>query len=182
MPTTIDANVLPVHLVATEPCTSWSPAHSQPALFSTHDISDAYHHMHVDDAGIHSLTTTNPPPPYGIALSDPGHSSDDSSPDLIDDSSTDGYDSTGSDESVPVHTRYDVDSEIDECRLGDHPSPDSEDELWNAEFLSTPDQGTYLLSPAAWASWQLTNSVDDGNDHDNYQDAHEAQSQVTWSK
>ena len=58
MPITIDANVLLVHFVAAEQCTSWGPAHSQPALLSTHDISDAYHRMHVGDAGINSLTTT----------------------------------------------------------------------------------------------------------------------------
>jgi hypothetical protein len=44
---------------------------------------------------------------------------------------------------------YDVDSEIDDCRLGDQPGPDSEDELRNAKLWSTPDQGAYLLSPAA---------------------------------
>jgi hypothetical protein len=88
----------------------------------------------------------------------------------MDDSSTDGYDSSSSEESIPAHARYDVDSDIDDCWLGDHPSPDSEDELWNAEFWSTPDQGAYLLSPAAWASWQLANPVDDGNDHDDSHD------------
>ena len=113
---------------------------------------------------------SNPPPPYDSALWDPGYSTDDSLPPLVDDSSTDGYDSSSSEESIPAHARYDVDSDIDDCRLGDHPSPDSEDELWNAEFWSTPDQGAYLLSPAAWASWQLANSGDDGNDHDDYHD------------
>ena len=108
----------------------------------------------------------NPPPPYDSALWDPGYSTDDSLPLLVDDSSTDGYDSSSSEESIPVHARYDVDSDIDDC------SPDSMDELWNAEFWSTSDQGAYLLLPAAWASWQLANSVENGNDYDNHQDAH----------
>ena len=121
--------------------------------FVAQDIADAYHHVEV------------PPPPYNIALWDPGYSSDDSLPPPVDDSSTDGYDSSSSEESIPAHARYDVDSDIDDCRLGDQPSPDSEDELRNAEIWSTPDQGAYLLSPAAWASWQLANSVENGHDY-----------------
>ena len=72
-----------------------------------------------------------------------------------------------------AQARYDVDFDIDDCRIGDQPSHDSEDELWNVEFWPTPDQGAYLLSPATWASWQLVNSIDNGNVYDNYQDSHD---------
>ena len=169
----LDTSALPLHIVdAAPPCISFSAVQSQVAdLFVAHDTADAYHHV--------ELHHQFPPPPYN----DPSYSSDDPLPDLVDDSSTDGYDSSSSahidgydssssEESIPAHARYDVDSDIDDCRLGDQPSPDSEDELWNAEFWSTPDQGAYLLSPAAWASWQLANSVENGHDYDNYHDAH----------
>jgi hypothetical protein len=190
IPITVDSDVSPIFFVADPPCTSLSSAllptiegpptvpfswnNSLPAPFSVQDISDAYHHVHIDvDSPL-----PDSPPPYDSALWDPAYSSDDEMPPLTDGSSTDGYDSSSSDESIPAHARYDVDSEIDDCRLGDQPSPESEDELWNAEFWSTPNQGAYLLSPAAWASWQLANSVENGNDHDNYQDAHDHPEEV----
>ena len=115
MPTTIDANVSPVHVFASEPCTSWSYTQSQSAPFAVQDIADAYHHVHidVDHADTHSPVDSNPPPPYDSALWDPGYSTDDSRPLLVDDSSTDGYDSSSSEESIPAHARYDADSDID---------------------------------------------------------------------
>ena len=99
MPITVDVDTSPMHFVAAEPCTSWSSAHSQPALFSAQDISDAYHHVHIDNtdvdyAGIYYPANTNPPPPYDIALWDPGYSSDDSLPDLVDNSYSDCMDYT----------------------------------------------------------------------------------------
>ena len=120
-------------------CPYWhSDTDSQFAAFSFEDIADAYHHMAVDHADTYYPVHAEPSPSYYIALWDPGCSSNDSFslPDLVSDSSIDGYmyDNSSSEESIPAQARYDVDSEIDDCRLGDRLSPDPKDELWNAEF------------------------------------------------
>lgn len=71
------------------PCIQWSAVHSDTdshfAASSVKNIADAYHHIAVDHANTYHPGHTEPPPPYDIALWDPGYSSSDSSspPDLV---------------------------------------------------------------------------------------------------
>ena len=94
-------------------------------------------------------------PPY-LEPGDVGYS-------LTDDDSTDDYswsdpegdftdDSEGS--SIPIHTRYDVDSEIDDSRFSDTPSASSLLEEWNYEFWPTQQ-----IEPAAETPTNTTQAV-----------------------